>query len=208
MQIDFGEKVVPIAGVGVKVYVFVGVLAYSRRLYVQASLSQRQDDWREGPAGTFRHFGGVPQNLLLDNAGALVVGRDRATNTARLHPAFAEFFRDWDVQARVCQPYRARTKGKTESGVGYVKHNALAGLSFTSFAALQEHLVRWMVEADERIHGTTHERPRERFERDERATLRPLPANPMPVRQRRLTRKVPAQRFEFIGSSAGRRLLR
>jgi hypothetical protein len=190
MQIDFGEKVVSIAGVEVKVYLFVAVLAYSRRLYVRASLSQRQDDWREGLAGAFRHFGGVPQNLLLDNAGALVVGRDHVTGTARLHPGFAEFCRDWDVQARVCQPYRARTKGKTESGVGYVKHNALAGLSFTSFAALEEHLVRWTVEADERIHGTTHERPRERFERAERATLRPLPANPIPVRQRRLTRKV------------------
>jgi transposase len=190
MQIDFGEKMVSIAGVAVKVYLFVAVLAYSRRLYVRASLSQRQDDWREGLAGAFRHFGGVPQNLLLDNAGALVVGRDHVSGTARLHPGFAEFCRDWDVQARVCQPYRARTKGKTESGVGYVKHNALAGLSFTSFAALEEHLVRWTVEADERIHGTTHERPRERFERAERATLRPLPANPIPVRQRRLTRKV------------------
>ncbi len=190
MQIDFGEKLVPIASEMVRVFLFVAVLAYSRRLYVRASLSQRQDDWREGLAGAFRHFGGVPQDLLLDNAGALVVGRDPGTRTARLHPAFAEFCRDWDVQARVCQPYRARTKGKTESGVGYVKHNGLAGLAFTSFAALQEHLVRWMTEADERIHGTTHERPRERFARDEQAMLRSLPANPIPVRQRRLTRKV------------------
>jgi transposase len=46
------------------------------------------------------------------------------------------------VQARVCQPYRARTKGKTESGVGYVKRNALASLSFTSFVALEQHLAR------------------------------------------------------------------
>jgi transposase len=190
MQIDFGEKLVSIAGVAVRVYVFVAVLGYSRRLYVRASLSQRQDDWREGLAGAFRHFGGVPQTLLLDNAGALVVGRDRSSNTARLHPAFEGFCRDWGVQARVCQPYRARTKGKTESGVGYVKRNALAALSFTSFEALDQHLARWMAEADERIHGTTHEKPRERFDRDERSALRALPANPLPVRQRRVSRKV------------------
>ena len=60
MQIDFGEKLVSIAGVHVRVYLFVAVLGYSRRLYVRASLSQRQDDWREGLAGAFRHFGGVP----------------------------------------------------------------------------------------------------------------------------------------------------
>jgi transposase len=190
MQIDFGERLVSIAGVVVRVFLFVAVLGFSRRLYVRASLSQRQDDWREGLAGAFHHFGGVPLTLLLDNAGALVVGRDASSNTARLHPTFEAFCRDWGVQARVCQPYRARTKGKTESGVGYVKRNALAALSFTSFAALEQHLARWMVEADERIHGTTHEKPRERFEREERATLRALPANPLPVRQRRVSRKV------------------
>jgi transposase len=154
------------------------VLGYSRRLFTRASLSQRQDDWREGLAGAFRHFGGVPRRLLLDNAGALVVGRDRQAGTTRLHPAFEAFCRDWSVEARVCQPYRARTKGKTESGVGYVKRNALAGLAFTSFAELETHLARWMVEADQRIHGTTHERPCDRFDREERAALRPLPANP------------------------------
>lgn len=195
MQIDFGEKLVSVAGRIVRVQLFVAVLGYSRRLYVRASLSQRQDDWNEGLAGAFHHFGGVPQTLLLDNAGALVMGRDRETNTARLHPGFAAFCRDWDVEARVCQPYRARTKGKTESGVGYVKGNGLAALSFISFAALESHLAQWMVEADDRIHGTTRERPRDRFERDERTALRALPANPLPVRQRRVERKVATDCF-------------
>lgn len=190
MQIDFGEKLVAIGGVAVRVHLFVAVLGYSRRLFTRASLSQRQDDWREGLAGAFRHFGGVPRTLLLDNAGALVVGRDRAAGTARLHPAFEAFCRDWGVEARVCQPYRARTKGKTEAGVGYVKRNALAALEFASFAALEAHLARWMVEADQRVHGTTRERPCDRFDREERTALRPLPANPLPVRQRRLTRRV------------------
>jgi transposase len=31
--------------------------------------------------------------------------------------------------------YRARTKGKTEAGIKYVKRNALADLAFESFAA-------------------------------------------------------------------------
>jgi transposase len=195
MQIDFGEKLVTVGGLPVRVHLFVAVLGYSRRLFTRASLSQRQDDWREGLAGAFRHFGGVPRRLLLDNAGALVVGRDRQAGTARLHPAFEAFCRDWGVEARVCQPYRARTKGKTESGVGYVKRNALAGLAFASFAELEAHLARWMVEADQRIHGTTHERPCDRFDRHERAALRLLPANPLPVRQRRVSRRVATDCF-------------
>src|SRR5215210_6511437 len=94
------------------------------------------------------------------------------------------------------RPHRARTKGKIERGVGYVKHNALAGRSFASFAELQGHLARWMIEvADRRIHGTTGEEPLVRFEREERATLRPLPRRPLAVRTRRLTRRVSADCF-------------
>jgi transposase len=190
LQIDFGEKRVRIAGALVRVYLFVAVLAYSRRIYVRAGLSQRQDDWREGLVGAFRQFGGLTQTLLMDNAGALVIGRDAQTQTATLHPTFAQFCRDWGVEARVCRPYRARTKGKTESGVKYVKRNALAGLEFVSFAALEAHLGQWMHDADERIHGTTHEVPRVRFEAAERTALRPLPKQPLPVRERRLQRRV------------------
>lgn len=195
MQIDFGEKKIRIGGVAVRVFLFVAVLGYSRRIFVRASLAQRQDDWREGLAGAFRHFGGVTQTVLIDRAGALVVGSDPATQTARIHPAFAAFCRDWGVEVQACRPYRARTKGKTESGVGYVKHNAIAGIEFESFSALEAHLERWMVLADERIHGTTHEQPRVRFERDERARLRPLPSQAIPVRERRVLRGVATDCF-------------
>lgn len=190
MQIDFGERVMPIANEPTKVHFFVAVLGYSRRIYVRASLSQRQDDWREGLAGAFRMFGGVPQSILIDRAGALVIGQERDSGAARVHPAFAAFCRDWGVDVTACRPYRARTKGKTESGVGYVKRNAIAGLAFDSFAALDAHLTQWMVTADRRVHGTTHERPIDRFERDERAALRPLPHARIVVRERRLRRRV------------------
>lgn len=198
LQIDFGEQWVQIAGERVRVYFFVGVLGYSRRIYVRASLSSRHDDWREGLAGAFRHFGGVTQTVLVDRARALIEGEDRESGKVRVHPAFAEFCRDWGVEVRACKPYRARTKGKTESGVRYVKRNAVAQLEFTSFAALEAHLERWMAEADQRIHGTTHERPCERFDQLERAALRPLPRQPLPVRQRRIARRVSTDCFVDI----------
>jgi transposase len=190
LQIDFGQKRVRIAGAWVRVFLLVAVLSYSRRLFVKAFLSERQDDWREGMAAAFTHFGGVPRTMLGDNARALVLGRDRPTGTVLFQPAYLAFCRDWDVQPRACAPYRARTKGKTEAGVKYVKRNGLADLEFDSFAALEGHLADWMVVADERIHGTTHEAPRVRFERDERAALRPLPVRALPRREQRLRRRV------------------
>ena len=196
LQIDFGEKHVMIAGQRTRVMVFVAVLGFSRRCYVRAFRSQRHDDWREGLAGAFHHFGGVTQTVLVDNAKALIL--DRVDDVVRVNPAFEAFCKDWGVAVRACRPYRARTKGKTERGVGYVKHNALAGREFSSWAALEAHLAWWMQMADERDHGTTHEAPRVRFVRAEAAALMPLPARPIPVRQRRESRKVASDCFVNI----------
>jgi len=195
MQVDFGEKRVSIAETVVTVFLLVAVLSYSRRVFVKAFLRECQDDWRDGIAAAFTHFGGVPLRVLSDNARALVVGRDRATGTVTFHPAYLAFCRDWDVQPRACAPYRARSKGKVESGVKFVKRNALAGRAFASLAALEQHLAAWMMEADTRVHGTTHEPPIDRFERDERVALRPLPARPLPRREQRLRRRVASDAF-------------
>ncbi|WP_095983090.1 IS21 family transposase [Melittangium boletus] len=190
MQVDFGEKKVRLGGQWVKVFLLVAVLSFSRRLFVRAFLNQRGDDWREGVAAAFVHFGGVVLEVLGDNARPLVEEHDRRAGTVRFHPGWVEFCRDWDVTPKACGPYRARTKGKTESGVKYVKRNALAGREFDSFGELERHLAEWMAQADMRVHGTTHERPLDRFEREEKAALRALPARALPRRQQRLKRKV------------------
>jgi transposase len=190
MQIDFGERKVWIAGERVTVHFLAAVLSYSRRGFVKAFLHERQGEWLDGIASAFRHFGGVPAEVLGDNSRCLVAARNREAQTVMFHAAYLAFCRDWDVQPRACQPYRARTKGKTESGVKYVKRNAIAGRQFESFAQLEVHLAEWQLAADQRVHGTTHERPAERFERDEREALRPLPARPLPTHGRRLQRRV------------------
>jgi len=199
IQIDFGEKVVRIAAQPVTVHLMTAVLGHSRRLDCRALLAERQDDWLEGLDGAFRHFGGLTEQVLCDNASPLVISHDRQTGQVVWNPGFETFCRDRGLSAKACRPRRARTKGKIERGVGYVKHNALAGRSFDSFEDLQRHLARWMVEvADERIHGTTKEKPMVRFERDERQALRPLPERPLAVRTRRLTRHVSADCFVDI----------
>ena len=211
LQIDFGQKRVLIAGTSVRVFLLVAVLRYSRRLFVKAFLNERGDDWRDGMATAFAHFGGVPRVLLGDNARALVLGRDRATGTVTFNPAYLAFCRDWDVQPRACAPYRARTKGKTEAGVKFVKRNALADQAFASFAALEQHLAAWMVIADQRRHGTTREAPQVRFERDERPQLRPLPVRARPHRTQHLRRRVALDAFvdvDTIRYSVPHRLVR
>ena len=195
MQVDFGQRRIAVEGCegceGNRVYLFVATLGYSRRVYAQAFTHERQSAWLEGIEGAFRHFGGLPGELLLDNATALVKHHDAATREVEFNARLHAFTRYWDVRPVACAPYRARTKGKDERGVGYVKHNAIAGRSFVSWGALEAHLAWWMREvADVRVHGTTGEAPMVRFEREERQALRPLNGRP-PFRQlRELARKV------------------
>lgn len=179
LQIDFGERLVRIGGTNTRVYLFVATLGYSRLLFTRPFGHARQSAWFAGLEGAFHHFGGIPREVLVDNARALVEYHDARTRevrfNARFNARFLAFARDWGFTPHACAPYRARTKGKDERGVGYVKGNAIAGHDFASWAALEAHLVRWTRDvADTRRHGTTEEAPRERFERAEAAALRAL----------------------------------
>ena len=191
LQIDFGSVRIWIGAEVQRVHLFVATLGYSRRTYVAAFLHERQSAWLQGLEGAFRHFGGLTRELLLDNAKALVDEHDAQTREVRFNERFHAFCRYWDVLPRACAPYRARTKGKDERGVGYVKRNAIAGHRFDSFEDLQGHLDQWMRNvADVRIHGTTGEPPIERFEREERIALRSLAAKAPFLQVRELTRRV------------------
>ena len=191
LQIDFGETRVEIGEETLRTYLFVATLGYSRRCYVRAFRHERQSAWLAGIEGAFQYFGGVPEELLLDNARALVTNHDAATREVKFNERLLAFARYWGVVPRACAPYRARTKGKDERGVGYVKHNAIAGHRFGGFGELEAHLSWWMREiADVRAHGTTGEPPLERFQRDEVAALRPLDGRAPFQQVRELIRRV------------------
>src|SRR4029453_729392 len=95
-----------------------------------------------------------------------------------LNPTFASFAGHWGFTPRLCQPYRAQTKGKVESGVKYVKRNFVPGRQFRDLEDFNEQLAAWQVEiADLREHGTTHQRPIDRFA-DEARALVPTAGHP------------------------------
>jgi transposase len=191
MQIDFGERRVWLGDEPARVHLFVATLGYSRRLHVRAFRGQAQERWFEGMESAFRAFGGVPEEVLFDNARALVGHHDVATREVVFNARLHAFARHWRVRPRACAPYRARTKGKDERGVGYVKRNAIAGRRFASWAALEAHLEAWTREvADVRTHGTTGEAPMVRFRRDEAQALRPLAGTPPFRLLRALARRV------------------
>src|SRR6516165_9061483 len=142
LQIDFGERLVEIADARVKAFVFVATLGHSRRLHVRAFRHEQQASWFTGLESAFTMFGGVPEHVLMDNPRALVVRHDAVSRTVQFNHKLIAFAKHWGFSPRACAPYRARTKGKTESGVGYVKKNAMAGHSFESWEAFEAHRLK------------------------------------------------------------------
>jgi hypothetical protein len=146
------------------VHFFTLVLGYSRRLYAKGFLDEKFANLVNGHESAFQWFGGLTREILYDNAKTMVTTHNVHTGDLLLNSAFKDFADYYGFEARFCRPYRPQTKGKIESGVKYVKHNFLPGRRFESLAHLNGELERWIVEtADERIHGTTHQRPCQRF---------------------------------------------
>jgi transposase len=191
LQIDFGERLVEIGGSKIRAYLFVATLGYSRRHHIRAFRSERQESWFDGLESAFVKFGGVPEEVLFDNARALVVEHDPRTRTVVFNDKLKAFAKHWGFRPLACAPYRARTKGKTENGVGYVKRNAIAGRCFPSWEAFEAHLEAWSRDvADVRLHGTTGEPPIERFRRAEAQALKPIAGMPPFQAARELIRRV------------------
>jgi transposase len=59
-----------------KLKAFVATLGYSRASYVRFSAHERQEDWLTGIKEALHYFGGVPQQLLFDNAKCILLERD------------------------------------------------------------------------------------------------------------------------------------
>ena len=104
LQINFGERRVEIGGEPTKVFFFVATLGYSRRLHVRAFGHEKQDSWFSGMESAFHAFGGVPREVLLDNARALILHHDPASREVVLHPKLHAFAKHWGIRIRACAP--------------------------------------------------------------------------------------------------------
>lgn len=163
---------------------FVATLGYSRAAFVRFSDSERFEDWRNGLIAAFEYFGGVPRQVLLDNAKAVIIKRDAyGPGLHRWHAGMLEVAHEYGFQLRVCKPYRARTKGKVERFNGYLKRSFLVPLNATLRAAglkldvqtANREVLRWLNEvANTRIHATTGLVPSARLP-EERAQFSALP---------------------------------
>ena len=166
---------------------FVIVLAYSRLMYVEFTVSQTMEHSLACHEHAFAAFGGVPLKIMLDNLKSAVLQR-LAGIAPVSNPRYVDFARHYGFAIAPCNVARANEKGRVESGVGYVKKNLLRGLELTEFSAIQAAAQVWLdTIANVRIHGETHQRPVDLFAQ-ERPHLLPLNQNRYDVARPATTR--------------------
>jgi transposase len=175
LQSDWGEVVTEIGGVRCKVHFIVNELGYSRRFHFWCTESEDAEHTYEGLIRSLEYFGGVAREVLVDNQKSAVLHASNS-GSPRFNGRFVDLANHYGFTPRACRPYRARTKGKDERMVGYVKQNFFVRYrSFESWEHLNQLAEQWLrEEADLRLQGTVKEVVAERFER-EKAYLQPLP---------------------------------
>jgi transposase len=116
-QVDWGSTWASIGGQRVRVQLFVMVLGYSRRLYVECTGDQTLGSLLACHQHAFDWFGGLTEEILYDNPKTVVLKRDWDGRVIEWHPQFWDFAQYYGFMPRLCRPYRAQTKGKVESGI-------------------------------------------------------------------------------------------
>jgi len=140
-----------------RLYAFVMTLGWSRAMYLEFTISADAAWWLRCHLHAFHYFGGVPRQVLHDNLKTAVLDRD-ADGTIHWNPRYLDFADTYGFSPRACQPYRAQTKGKVESGIKYVRGNFWPGLKFVDLADLNRLSLDWLNSvANVRVHGTTGE---------------------------------------------------
>ena len=173
-QVDWGEfGTIGVGSTRRRLSFFLMVLCYSRRMYLEFTVSQTMEFFLSCHENAFGAFGGVPSQVMVDNLKSAVLQRMIGAAPV-FNPKYLDFSRHWGFEIKPCNVRSGNEKGRVENGVGYVKKNFLAGLELPDFAALQPAATLWMdTVANVRTHESTHQRPIDRFE-DERAHLRSL----------------------------------
>jgi transposase len=164
--------------------VFIATLGWSRAAYVEFVTDERLETWLACHERAFAYFGGVPRTVLYDNLRSVVLDRDfYAPGSHRFNPAFLDLSRHYGFTIRLCRPYRARTKGKVERFVRYLRQSMWLPLVsrwraeglMVDVDAANMAARRWLREvANTRLHATTGEAPVERLV-EERRHLQILP---------------------------------
>jgi hypothetical protein len=176
--------VVTIGGAQRKLYVFVAIMAWSRALFIRFTTDMQLLNWLDCHLRAFAFFGGVPQEVLIDNLKTGV--ESRAGGNVRWHPKYKELAVACGFRPIAHFSMRPKTKGRVERIVRFVRQRFFEGRKVADVEQFDLEALQWLsTRANVRVHRITRERPCDRFA-IERESLRPLPKYDLVIEEPRV----------------------
>jgi transposase len=122
-QVDWGAYgTVAVGNTRRRLSFFVMVLAFSRQMFVEFTVSQTMEHFLACHEHGFAALGGVPSKIMVDNLKSAVLQR-LAGAAPVFNPRYLDFARHHGFAIEACNVARGNEKGRVESGVGNVKKN-------------------------------------------------------------------------------------
>ena len=174
IQVDWGEtKQKTRSKEEVKSYFISFVLSHSRYKYLE---------WLDRPFTTkdtirshenaFRHFGGMPQEMVYDQDNLIAVSEN--SGDLLLTQNFQAYQQSLGFDVYLCRGQDPESKGKIEKVVGYVKSNFAKNRIYDGLDDWNEKSRAWLERTgNHKVHGTTKKRPDSVFLL-EKAHLKPV----------------------------------
>jgi len=154
----------------------IATLGYSRMTYVEFVENEQIETLLQCLLHAFEYFSGVTEHLLFDNMKTVVLQRDAyAKGLHRFHPQLWDFAKHYGFVPKLCQPYRAQTKGKVERFISYLRQSFYVPLRATLAQAdmivdaktANQEVKHWLENvANCRLHATLKQRPIDLFEQE------------------------------------------
>lgn len=155
---------------------FVATLGWSRYTYVEFVTDERFETLKRCHKNAFSYFQGIPKKILYDNMKTVILHRNAyGAGHHRFHPGLWDFAKETGFSPRLCQPFRAKTKGKVERFIRYLRYSFYiplvaqlkqVGLELDVETANIE-VLKWLRDvANTRVHQTIQDIPLNRWQQE------------------------------------------
>lgn len=141
MQVDWADFGFALPGVPRRVSAFVAVLCYSRRLYIEFTLSQTMGTFLRCMERCLRFNTGTTLVDIFDNMKTVVLSHTAAATT--FNQKFLEYARARGFAVRACNVRKANEKGRVERPIGFVRRRFWPGRRVRDLLDLSTQAVRW-----------------------------------------------------------------
>lgn len=175
-QIDWKENLTLVnrQGTPFEINVFLSILGYSRKKYIELTLDKTQPTLFKCLTNMIMYYGGVPKELLFDNMRTVVDRSRTQFDKPQYNEKLYAFSKDAGFIPKSCLAFRPRTKGKVETVAKIMNRLKAYNKEFDRLDDLIVIVQELMEEINNEIQQTIKEKPNIRFLK-EKEYLNPEP---------------------------------